>query len=64
MPYEPALLARIDKPDSHRLEGYRNDGGYQAFERALKEKQPIDVVNAGQGLRPARPRRRGLSHAA
>ncbi|MCE9533107.1 MAG: NADH-quinone oxidoreductase subunit NuoF [Planctomycetes bacterium] len=46
MTYEPVLLARIDKPDSHRLEGYRADGGYQAFERALKEKQPIDVVNA------------------
>jgi NADH-quinone oxidoreductase subunit F len=46
MPYEPVLLARINKPDSHRLEGYRNDGGYQAFERAVKEKQPIDVVNA------------------
>ncbi len=46
MPYEPVLLARIKKPDSHRLEGYRNDGGYQAFECALKEKQPINVVNA------------------
>ncbi len=34
MPYEPVLLARIDKPDSHLLEGYRDDGGYAAFERA------------------------------
>ena len=44
MNYEPVLLARIHQPDGHRLEGYRRDGGYQAFERALKEKQPIDVV--------------------
>jgi NADH-quinone oxidoreductase subunit F len=28
MPFEPILLARIDKPDSPRLEGYRADGGY------------------------------------
>jgi len=44
MPYEPVLLARITKPDSHRLEGYRHDGGYQALERVVREKQPIDVV--------------------
>lgn len=53
MNHEPALLARINKPDSHRLEGYRADGGYQVAERALKEKQPIDVVNEikNSGLR-------------
>src|SRR4051812_50083329 len=45
MPYEPVLLARVNKPDSHRLEGYRTDGGYAAFERALREKKPADVVN-------------------
>jgi NADH-quinone oxidoreductase subunit F len=44
MPYEPVLLARVNKPDSHRLEGYRNDGGYAAFERTLREKKPADVV--------------------
>ncbi len=44
MPYEPVLLARIGKPDSHRLEGYRADGGYDTAERAIKEKQPPDVV--------------------
>ncbi len=43
--FEPTLLARINKHDSHRLEGYRNDGGYQSIERALKDKQPVDVVN-------------------
>ena len=44
MPYEPVLLARINKADPHRLEGYRADGGYAAFERALREKKPEDVV--------------------
>jgi NADH-quinone oxidoreductase subunit F len=45
MPYEPVLLARVNKPDSHRLEGYRADGGYATFERALRETQPVDVIN-------------------
>ncbi len=44
MPYEPVLLARINKPNSGGLEGYRADGGYSTIERALKEKQPADVV--------------------
>ena len=44
MPYEPVLLARIDKPNSIGLEGYRADGGYATFERALKDKKPADVV--------------------
>ena len=48
MPYEPVLLARIDKPDSGKLESYRADGGYSTFERVLKDKKPdlaiLDVV--------------------
>ena len=44
MPYEPVLLARVEKPNSDKLEGYRADGGYAAFERALKEKKPAEVV--------------------
>ena len=44
MPYEPVLLARINKPNSGKLEGYRADGGYETFARVLKEKQPLDVV--------------------
>lgn len=44
MSFEPTLLARIAKPNSAKLEGYRADGGYAAFERALKDKQPGDVV--------------------
>ena len=42
--YEPVLLARIGKPDSAKLEGYRADGGYATVEQVIKEKQPIDVV--------------------
>src|SRR5205807_4948877 len=42
--YEPVLLARVKKPDGHRLEGYRADGGYATFERALKDREPADVV--------------------
>jgi NADH-quinone oxidoreductase subunit F len=45
MPYEPVLLARIAKPNSGKLEGYRADGGYATFERVLKEKKPLDVVS-------------------
>jgi len=44
MPFEPTLLARIGKADPHKLEGYRADGGYASFERALKEKKPEEVT--------------------
>jgi NADH-quinone oxidoreductase subunit F len=44
MPYEPVLLARIEKPNSGKLEGYRADGGYSTFERSVKEMKPADVV--------------------
>jgi len=44
MSYEPVLLARIGKPDSPKLEGYRAEGGYVTFERALKEKKPEEVT--------------------
>ncbi len=33
--FEPVLLARIDKPDSASLAGYRADGGYEALQKAL-----------------------------
>ena len=44
MAYEPVLLARINKPDSGKLEGYRADGGYATIERALKDLKPVDVI--------------------
>ena len=44
MPFETTLLARTGKADPHKLEGYRADGGYASFERALKEKKPEEVT--------------------
>jgi NADH-quinone oxidoreductase subunit F len=53
MTYQPVLLARIHKPDSTSLAGYRADGGYRTFERVIKEMQPAQVVEAvrASGLR-------------
>jgi NADH-quinone oxidoreductase subunit F len=53
MPYEPVLLARIGKPNSGKLEGYRADGGYDTFERVLVEMQPAQVIDQvkNSGLR-------------
>ena len=44
MAFEPVLLARVDKPNSGKLEGYRADGGYAVFEKVLKDKQPLEVT--------------------
>jgi NADH-quinone oxidoreductase subunit F len=41
--FEPVLLARIHKPDSTSLEGYRADGGYSALQKALSM-EPGDVT--------------------
>jgi NADH-quinone oxidoreductase subunit F len=51
--YEPVLLARVHKPDSAKLAGYRADGGYAAFEKALKDLKPADVIDTvkASGLR-------------
>ena len=35
MAFEMTLLARVDKPNPHLLEGYRADGGFVAFNRAF-----------------------------
>ncbi len=50
--FEPVLLARIDKPDSTSLEGYRADGGYEPLKKALGT-PPADVIKLVQdsGLR-------------
>src|SRR6266513_5131129 len=42
--FEPVLLARIDKPNSTALAGYKADGGYKALKKALAMK-PDDVTN-------------------
>ena len=44
MPYEPVLLARINQPNSGKLEGYRADGGYSTVEKAIKNLKPEDVT--------------------
>lgn len=51
--YQPVLLARVKKPDSHTLASYRADGGYTAFENVLKTMQPAQVVEQvkSSGLR-------------
>src|SRR5262249_13948220 len=53
MPYDPVLLARIDKPHPERLDGYRADGGYAAAAKAVKDFTPeqlTDLVKSS-GLR-------------
>lgn len=42
--FEPVLLARINTPDSHKLETYQRDGGYQGLRKAL-DLAPADVTN-------------------
>ena len=50
--FQPVLLARQNKPNSHTLASYQADGGYQALAKALKmaNTEVIDVVKAS-GLR-------------
>jgi NADH-quinone oxidoreductase subunit F len=42
--FEPVLLARVGKPDSASLAGYRADGGYETLKKALG--MPPDDVTA------------------
>src|SRR5271155_2983168 len=51
--FEPVLLRRIAKPDSHLLAGYRADGGYRGLEKALKEMDPprVQSIVKDAGLR-------------
>src|SRR5438477_2413527 len=54
--YQPVLLARVDKPDSHTLATYRADGGYKTFERVLQTMQPAQVTEM---VKASNLRRRG-----
>lgn len=38
------LSARFDTPDSHTLESYRKDGGYETFLKVLEEKRDPDSL--------------------
>jgi len=51
-PFQPVLLARLNKPNSASLESYQSDGGYTALRKALTMTQAelIDLVKAS-GLR-------------
>ncbi len=51
-PFKPALLERIDQPDSTSLSGYRADGGYESVQRAFKM-TPAEVTQTviDSGLR-------------
>ena len=56
---DPGALRRLGHRPSWTLEAYERRGGYAALRTACGM-APDDVIAAGQGLRPARPRRRGL----
>src|SRR5205809_3674334 len=43
--FEPVLFRRIVKKADPFLAAYRADGGYRAFEKALNEMQPAQVVD-------------------
>ena len=51
--FEPVLLANIGKPNSHTLEAYHANGGYQALRKALDSMSQADVVDVvkSSGLR-------------
>ena len=58
--FEPLKLER-----SWTLETYRKIGGYEVWEKILAEKPPREHRHRpGEGLGPARPRRRRLSRPA
>lgn len=51
-PFEPVLLKRCQQPDSHLLDSYVRDGGYEGLKKALSMSPP-DVVKfvTDSGLR-------------
>lgn len=38
------LMARVNTPDSHKIDTYEADGGYETAKRVLAEIEPADVV--------------------
>src|SRR3972149_3368199 len=50
--FEPVLLARIKKPASAALAGYRADGGYETFKKTLSmEPDAVTTLVKDAGLR-------------
>ncbi len=39
------LMARLNTPDSHKIETYEADGGYETARRVLSEVEPADMVD-------------------
>ena len=42
--FEPVLLARIDRDESHTRADYESTGGYATLRSVLKNKSPEDVI--------------------
>lgn len=43
---EPRFLTgRVGQPDSHRIDGYEQDGGYETARRVLTTMQPAEVID-------------------
>ena len=60
-PLTPVISRYWDDPESWTLATYQRHDGYQAMKKALAM-EPDAVIGDRQGLRAARPRRRGLLH--
>ncbi len=43
--FEPVLLARIERPESHTLADYESTGGYQTLRRVLGSQSPEEVID-------------------
>jgi NADH-quinone oxidoreductase subunit F len=53
MPVTKVLTAGIGEADLRNIDGYRAGGGYRQWERAVRELQPVDILNLAEqsGLR-------------
>ena len=64
MPGRQLLMSFPVTATSHTLAEYRARGGYAALAKALRQMKPSDVTKEVHGLRPAGPRRCGVSGRA
>ena len=60
---EPVLTKYVREPNSYTLDFFLKHEGYEGLKKALAMK-PDAVIDAGQGLGAARPRRRRVSRPA
>ena len=59
-PYPRIVTHAFDVPGIDQLEVYRAHGGYEALAKALRDIPAGRAGRGGQGVGPARARRRGL----